>query len=388
MTQFLIKCFVKDRENTKDNFVRQNYGTLAGFVGIVCNIILFALKFTIGILTKSIAITADAINNLADSLSSVVAVISFKISNKAPDEDHPFGHGRTEYIAGLLVAFVILTVGLEFLQSSINTIINPTPINFNPILLVILAISMIGKIWLGAFNRHIGNVIQSPTLMATMQDSINDVITTGVVIIGMIASQFTTISVDGIIGVIVALFILWSGVNIAKDTLSPLMGQAADPEITKEIEQIICEMDDIIGVHDLIIHNYGVGKSLASIHAEVPADSDLVTIHNVIDIAEKIVWKKTGIYIVIHIDPIMLDDEFLNKIKSDIDKTIFSIDDSLSMHDFRVVDGAYKTNIFFDLVVPFSYNENDKEQLKSTIRNEICKINERYNVIITIEHTM
>ena len=388
MTKFIIKHFIPDYENVKNAAVRERYGTVSGIVGILCNILLFLVKLSIGLITSSISIAADAVNNLSDALSSVISLLGFKIANKAPDEAHPFGYGRTEYLAGLLVAFFIGVVGLEFAKSSVNRIINPEPVLFSPVLLLILAISILVKLWLGVFNKELGTCINSTVLLATMQDSLNDVITTSVVVVGMIASRFTSLPVDGYIGLVVALFILYSGIGIAKDTLSPLIGQAADPDIAKNIENIILGFDGVVGVHDLIIHNYGAGKSLASIHAEVPDTANFVQIHEVIDETEKAVWKQTGVFLVIHMDPVAIDNEHVNELKKLTLSVLNEIDNRLTMHDFRIVDGERNINLIFDVVAPFDYQKLKAEELIKNIRSGLKNHDKRYNAIITLDHQM
>lgn len=386
MTQFIIKHFIPNAENVKDSAVRERYGVVAGFVGIICNILLFLVKLSIGFLTSSISICADAVNNLSDALSSVISVLGFKLANKAPDKAHPFGYGRTEYIAGLIVAFFIGVVGVEFAKSSISRILHPQAVLFSPVLLFILTLSILVKLWIGLFNRELGKRINSTVLLATMQDSLNDVITTSVVVIGMLASKLTPLPIDGYIGLIVALFILWSGLGIAKDTLSPLIGQAADPNITQSIEQVVLSFDKIVGVHDLIVHNYGEGKSLASIHAEVADDSNLVEIHEVIDEAEKEVWRQTGVYLVIHMDPVALNNKHVNMLKNLTNSVLYRIDERLTMHDFRIVDGEHTINIIFDVVAPFEYQNERADKLIKDIQNELKFHDERYNAIITLDH--
>ena len=388
MTKALIRLFIRDAENTRDARVREQYGVLSGAVGIACNVFLFILKVVIGLVTGSISIAADAFNNLSDGLSCMISIVGFKVSGKAPDEKHPFGYGRTEYIAGLVVAFIIVLVGFEFFKTSIDRILHPAPVAFSLVLVVILAISMLVKLWMGAFNVQIGRRIDSPVLMAAGQDSRNDVITTGVVILGMVAGQFTTLPVDGYVGVLVAAFIVWAGFGIARDTVAPLLGEAADPEIARSIEKIVMESDYIVGVHDLIVHNYGAGRSLASLHAEVPSDSDFVAVHEVIDEAEKRVWQRTGVYVVIHMDPIDVNNEHVAALRGQVENVLQGIDESLSMHDFRVVDGERQINLIFDVVIPFSYDKEAQRDLLLTIRNELQKIDYRYNPVVTFDHQM
>ncbi len=388
MTQFIIRHFIPDADNVRDAQVRERYGVVSGIVGIFCNVFLFAIKLVIGLITGSISIAADAVNNLSDGLSSLISVVGFKLAGKAPDSKHPFGYGRTEYLAGLAVAFLIGMVGVEFAKTSIDHILHPSAVMFSPVLLVILALSMLVKLWMGAFNRNLGNRIDSTVLRAAMQDSINDVITTSVVIIGMIASQFTSIPADGYIGLIVAVFILWSGIGIARDTLSPLIGQAADPDIVQSIEDIVLSFDGIIGVHDLIVHNYGAGKSLASLHVEVPDSANFVAIHEVVDEAEKAVWQQTGVFLVIHMDPVSVDDEHIQQLRDMTLSAIVKIDNRLTMHDFRVVDGDRQINLIFDIVAPFEYQGEKQQQLLKEIRRALRARDRRFHAVITVDHQM
>lgn len=388
MTEFLIRHFVPGWQDTRDARVRERYGILSGFVGLFCNALLFAVKLVIGLLTGSISISADAVNNLSDGLSSLISIIGFKLASKAPDSKHPFGYGRSEYIAGFAVSFLILTVGLEFLKSSFSRVFHPTPVRFSPVLMGILLLSILVKLWMGLFNRRVGKAIQSAVLLAAMQDSINDVITTTVVIVGMVAGQFTNNPVDGYIGVLVALFILWAGWNIAKDTLTPLIGEGADPESAAEIESLVLSFPEIVGVHDLIIHNYGAGKSLASLHAEVPDSSDFVAVHEVIDEAEKLVWQRTGIYLVIHMDPISLNDERVNAAREMVYSALSELDERLSMHDFRMVDGKKQINLIFDVIIPFEYTPEQRRALRENLTDRIRQCDPRYNPVITLEHHM
>lgn len=388
MTAQLIRWFVPRADQTRDPHVRERYGLLAGGVGIVCNAFLCLMKLLIGMATHSISITADAINNLSDGLSSVISLIGFKLSGREPDQRHPFGYGRTEYIAGFVVAFLILQVGWSFLKSSVTRILHPEAVAFHPALLALLGLSMLIKLWMGAFNRHVGRAIQSPALLAAMQDSINDVITTAVVIIGMVVSRFTTLPVDGYIGVLVALFILWAGIGIARDTLGPLIGEAADPEVAEEIRSIVRGMPGILGVHDLIMHNYGAGRSLASLHAEVRHDVDLLRIHEVIDEAERLVWDKTGIFLVIHMDPVLIDDERVQELREIVIRQLKRIDERLTMHDFRVVDGKSRINLIFDVVTPFDYKGEARHALGDRIEEALRQEDSRYHAIITLDHPM
>ena len=388
MTNALIRIFIRDADNVKDGRVREKYGILSGAVGLACNLFLFALKLAIGLLTGAISIAADAFNNLSDGLSCLISIVGFKVSGKEPDAKHPFGYGRTEYIAGLIVSFIILLVGFEFFKTSFDRILHPAAVEASPVLIAILAVSMTVKLWMGAFNVSIGRRIDSPVLMAAGQDSRNDVITTAVVIVGIIAGKFTTLPVDGYVGVLVAAFILWSGFGIARDTVAPLLGEAADPDIAKEIERIVMQSDYIVGVHDLIVHNYGAGRSLASLHAEVPSDADFVAVHEIIDETEKRVKQLTGVYVVIHMDPIDVNDKHVAALREQTDHVLQNIDDTLSMHDFRVVDGKQQINLIFDVVVPFSYNDSKKRDLLMRIYDGLKAIDPRYNPVVTLDHQM
>lgn len=389
MTEFLIRRVLgEERDKTGDARVREKYGLLSGAVGLFCNFLLFAAKLLIGFATGAISIAADAINNLSDGLSSLISMIGFKVSGRAPDARHPFGYGRTEYIAGLIVSLLICVVGVQFLQTSVSRILHPEPVTFTVVAAVVLVMTMLVKLWMGAFNHCVGTRIDSPTLLAAMQDSINDVITTGVVLIGMVAGQFTTLPVDGVIGVLVALFIIWAGIGIARDTLSPLIGQAADHEVVKAIGDTVLECPGILGIHDLIVHNYGVGKSLASLHAEVPDTADIVAVHELIDEAERAVWEKTGVYTVIHMDPVRVGDPRIDAMRETTLNVLAKIDPALTMHDFRVVEGERRINLIFDVVVPFGYTDEKKEDIRTRIQTGLKACDKRYCPVVTLEHKM
>ena len=388
MITLLSRLFIPDYENYSSPKVRQAYGILTGSVGIFFNFFLFVLKIVAGMISHSIAITADAFNNLSDGLSCLISIVGFKVSGKEPDAKHPFGYGRTEYIAGLIVSFIIILVGFEFFKTSLDRILHPAAVAFSAVLMGILAVSMLVKLWMGAFNVNIGRRIDSPVLMAAGQDSRNDVVTTAVVVLGMVAGRFTTLPVDGYVGVAVAAFILWSGIGIAKDTVAPLLGEAADPVVARNIRRIVMESDYIVGVHDMIIHNYGAGRSIASLHAEVPSDSDFVAVHEEIDEAEKRVWQQTGVYLVIHMDPIDINNAYVNALREQTDGVLRQIDGQLTMHDFRIVDGKHQINLIFDVVVPFSYDEDAKRDLLMKIYDSLKAIDSRYNPVVTLDHQM
>ena len=385
MTDLLIRWFVPLGDEPDNPKTRLAYGRLAGMVGIAANAVLCLIKLFAGMVTHSISIMADAVNNLSDALSSVISLISFRLSGKAPDRKHPFGYGRTEYIAGLFVSMLIIFVGFEFVKSSVSRILSPEPVLFSWASIVLLVCSMLVKLWLGLFNRRIGTEIHSTVLMAAMQDSLNDVITTGVVLIGMLASRFTDLPVDGYIGVAVAVFILLAGYHFAKDAVSPLIGEHADPKLVEKIQNLVTSYDGILGVHDLIVHNYGEGRSFASVHAEVPADGDIVSIHETIDAIEHQAMNTLHIFLVIHMDPIQTNDERVHAVRRQTEHMLNNIDPVLSMHDFRMVEGGSQINLIFDVVIQ---DEHDPDELRVRIREELQQIDPRYNPVIIFDHTM
>lgn len=388
MTNFLIRLFVPNSEHASDPPVRRRYGQLAGVIGIAANLLLCIAKLLAGALTHSISIMADAINNLSDALSSVISLVSFHLSGKAPDRKHPFGYGRTEYIAGLFVSMLIIFVGFQFIKSSAERILNPSAVLFSWSSILLLAASMLVKLWLGLFNRQIGRKIHSTVLMAAMQDSLNDVITTGVVLIGMIASQFTSLPVDGYVGVLVALFILYAGYSLAKDALSPLIGENADPALAQEIEKLVLSYDGILGVHDLIVHNYGEGRLFASAHAEVSSDGDFIAVHEMIDAAEQRAMRELHVFLVIHMDPIEINNEKVQTARRQTAEILHRIDPTLTMHDFRMVDGENQINLIFDVVISHDFDGSSPDELRTTIQRELQTIDPRYHTVIVFDHTM
>lgn len=386
MTKFLLRTFIKDYENVTNHDVRQKYGMLGGFVGITCNIVLFLSKFIAGLLTSSIAITADSFNNLSDAGSSIVTLVGFKLAGAPADNEHPFGHGRIEYISGLIVSMVIILVGVELGKGSVEKIINAEDISFSIISLIILIGSILVKLWLGIFNKSLGERINSATMKATAMDSISDVIATSAVVLSILIYKFTGFNIDGYIGILVALFICYTGIQTAKDTLNPLLGEAPEKEFVKEIEDFVVAYPDIVGVHDLIVHNYGPGRRIISLHAEVPSKIDILKIHDTIDIIERDLHKRFDCEAVIHMDPIVVDDEVLNNTFKKVKEVIKSIDSNFSIHDFRMVTGDTHTNLIFDLEVPFNYKITDKD-IKQKISDEIKNINSKYELVISIDKT-
>lgn len=385
MQKILVKLFIRDSENTGDLKVRESYGTLGSITGIVVNVILAIIKYSAGVLSGSISVTADAINNLSDAGSSIISLIGVKLSAKPADKDHPYGHGRVEYISALGVSFFVLLMGIELFKSSVDKIINPVPVNFNWIALIILLVSILMKLWLGFFNKKLGEKINSAPMIAVMKDSFSDCLATAVALIAIVISAFSDINVDGYLGIIVAGFIFLAGFNILKDTMADLLGKPADKEFTEQIENKILSYDKIVGVHDMIVHDYGPGRKFASVHAEVSSKDDIMEIHDIIDLAERDIFNEYGIVISIHTDPIVTDDERINSLKDMTNDIIKEISDEMSIHDFRVVDGPTHTNLIFDLIVPHKFYLSNSQIVKN-IEDKLSKIDERYFVVITIEH--
>ena len=385
MHTILVKQFIKDYENTGDLKVREAYGTLGSITGIIVNIILAIAKYFAGIISGSISVTADAINNLSDAGSSIISLVGVKLSAKPADKGHPYGHGRVEYISALAVSFVVLLMGIELFKSSVDKIINPVPVRFNILSLVILAVSILAKLWLGFFNKKLGEKINSAPMMAVMKDSFSDCLATGVALASIIVSAFSDISIDGYLGVIVAGFIFLAGFNILRETMADLLGKPADKEFTEMVEKKILSYDKIVGVHDMIIHDYGPGRKFASAHAEVSSLEDIMEIHDIIDLAERDIMNEFGLIISIHTDPIVTDDERINSLKDMTNKIVKEVSDEMSIHDFRVVDGPTHTNLIFDLIIPHKFHLSN-EEIRKTIEDKLSKIDERYFVVITIEH--
>jgi cation diffusion facilitator family transporter len=387
LSQLLVSHFIKDNKNTQNEKVRGAYGYLGGTVGIIVNALLFAIKLSVGLITGSIAVTADAFNNLSDAASSVITIAGFKLASRPADEEHPFGHGRLEYISALIVSFMVMMVGFQFIKSSFDRIMNPTAVRFDLIPFILILVSIGAKVWLSSFNKFIGKSINSGALEASSMDALGDVFTSSCVALSLLISRWTTFPIDGYIGILVALFILYSGFSLTKDTLNPLLGEAPDPELVESIKAGVMSYDHINGVHDLVIHNYGPGRCMASIHAEIPCNISVVTIHEVIDKAEKELSKKLNIYLVIHMDPINTDSTEVNKVRVEIEALIKKFPLVKSMHDFRLVgDGEYK-NLIFDVVIEHTkgFKHEDEERLKKEIDKELKKMHSRYNAMITVD---
>ena len=385
MTEFLVRKFVKNHEQTEDIKVRTAYGMLSSVVGMICNVFLFAVKLTIGILMNSLAVMADAFNNLSDAASSVISFMSVKIAEKPADEKHPFGHGRVEYIAALIVSFLVIKVGVTLLKSSVGKLKNPEEIAFDLIPFLFLVLSVGVKLWMAFFNRKLGKRINSQVILAASADSLGDVVTTGATILSILVSCFAGVNIDAAAGLIVSLVVIWAGVGIARDTIEPLIGLSADPEIANKICEMVESYDGIIGTHDLIIHNYGPNRSMASIHAEVPRDIDIEVSHEIIDRIEREVSKKLNIFLVIHMDPVEVKDERVLAAKEQVGKVLRELDPEVTYHDFRVVWGEQRINLIFDILVPYSYDSAAEEELKERVSAGMKREDERYQCVITVD---
>ena len=382
MTSLLIKIFIRDSENTGNTRVRAAYGTLGSVTGITVNILLAAIKGLAGFLSGSISVTADALNNLSDALSSVIALFGVRISAKPADREHPYGHGRIEYISALAVAFFILLMAFELFKSSVKKIISPSPVTFSVISVVILLISILLKLWLGFFYGKLGKKTNSTTMKAVMKDSFGDCLATSAALTAVIFGQKT----DGYLGLLVACFILISGIGILKETMNKLLGNPPDKEFVEKIKNKILSFDGITGVHDLIIHDYGPGRLFASAHAELSADSAFEDAHDIIDHIEREIKNEYGILLSIHPDPITIGDKKTDELKKLTEDIVNGICNGMSIHDFRIVDGPTHTNLIFDLVVPYDLNL-DSNKICRSVEDELSKIDERYFALITVEHS-
>lgn len=386
MTELLVRCFIKESENIHDAKVRQSYGRLSGFVGIVCNLILFVFKLLAGFMTGAVSIMADAFNNLSDAASSVVTLIGFHMAGKPADLDHPFGHGRIEYLCGLFVASAILMTGFELLKTSVDKILHPTELSFSVISVVILIASILMKMWMSRFNFKLGHKIDSEAMKATATDSLSDCISTAAVLVGVVVLVATGKNIDGFIGVLVALFVCFAGFNAAKDTIQPLLGQAPDPELVENIKKRVMSEDMILGIHDLIIHDYGPGRRMISLHAEISYKEDILEAHDLIDNVERDLMQEFQCSAIIHMDPVVTDDDELNHMKEKVQELVKTLDPSWMIHDFRMVRGNTHTNLIFDLVVPTDVLK-DKEAIESKVKNLIHIMDSHYYAVITVEQS-
>ncbi len=386
MGELILKIFVENKDLSELK-KRERYGIVSGIVGILCNIILSVSKFFIGVISNSVSIMADGINNLSDASSNIVTILGTKLANKPVDAEHPFGHGRMEYISALVVAFLIFLMGFELGKSSIEKIINPQEVTFSIVSLVVLILSIVIKLWLAGFNDKIFKKTNNVNAKAVKQDSLNDCLATFAAIIALLISSFTDfIYADGIIGLIVAFVVVLAGIDIIKDIVGNLLGKAPDPELVKSIEDLMTKEKWIYGVHDLIIHDYGPGRIIASAHAEVPCDADILEVHEVIDRVEKEINSKLNIVICIHMDPIAVNDENINRYKKIISEVIEEYDKDFKFHDFRIVEGKKQTNVIFDLVIPYKYEKTNDVILKE-LREKVKEKKKEINLVITIEHS-
>lgn len=385
MLDQLTKRFIKNPEDTHNQAVREAYATLAGWMGMAINLLLFLIKLPLGFAMGSIAVTSDAFNNLSDMGSSLISIIGARLSNKRPDGEHPLGHGRYEYIASLAVALLILLVGIELFRESLRQILNPEPLTLRVGLMVLLALSIALKIFMYAYNRGWGKRIDSGILLAAAQDSINDVIATSAVLVSLILSRWVDFPIDGLAGLLVSVFICYSGFQIARETIDLLLGKRPDPKLLAAIQAIVLSGEDVTGAHDLLVHDYGPGRLMATIHAEVPDDADIVAIHEVIDELERRVMRELSVPLVIHIDPISTRSEATNEMRDRIEEMLRGIDDRLTMHDFRMTGGSKSIKCIFDLAIPHDMNENSRKQVLAAIEGGIRALDPRCTCVIHVD---
>lgn len=365
---------------------RTRYGKLSGRIGIVANIILAVSKLVIGLISGMVSIVADSVNNFSDASSSIVSLIGFKLASKPADDEHPFGHARYEYISGLVVAFLVMIAGVELLKSSFEKILNPTEIDFSVAMFIVLVISILVKIGLAIFNFRIGKKIKSQVIIATAEDSRNDVVSTSAVLIAALISYFAHINLDGIMGTLVALFVLYSGIGLIKDAIAPLLGEAPDEELVNEIEKKIMSYEGVIGTHDLMVHDYGPGRRFASVHVEVPAERDVLECHELIDMIEEDFKKEGKVEVVIHYDPIVTSDDRVSTIREYLKNQVSEIDSNLSIHDLRLVPGEKNTNVIFDCVIPYSCSVGEDEVLKEIHKRLHAKYPD-HTAVIKVDHS-
>ena len=383
MTNFLIKLFIKDK-NVKDPKVRTKYGTLSSLTGIVVNFILSITKVVIGIISNSMSIISDGLNNITDAGSSVITMIGFKMSQKKVDDDHPWGHGRMEYIAAFIVDMLIVLVGIELFKSSIDKIINPVMPDISTITITILVIAIIAKLWLFFFYNKIAKTINSEAIKGNAYDSISDVISTFVVLLSAIVAKFANVSIDGYVSILVSIFILYTGFKALKETVDILLGSKPDPELVKGIEEFTKKYDMIVGIHDMMIHDYGPGRKIVSFHAEVPANSDICMAHDIIDQMEQDIYDEFNCITTIHMDPIEVDDEEINKMREITEKIVKEINENYSIHDFRMTNGGGRINLIFDLVIPRG-EKVDSDKLKAQVQQKIHSENPKYYAVPKVE---
>lgn len=383
MVTLLAKFFI--REDDDKSKVRQRYGMLCGILGIVLNVLLFIGKFVAGKLSSSVAIMADAVNNLSDAGSSFVTLIGFKLAGQKPDTEHPYGHGRMEYISGLIVAAAILLMGYELVKESIGKILNPQETEFSGLVAMILLVSIAMKVYMFFYNYSVAKKIDSAAMSATAKDSLSDSVATGVVLLTMLVGHYTNLHIDGYCGLLVAMLIFYAGYTAAKDTLNPLLGQKASEEFEQEIEDIVMAHEEVCGIHDLFVHDYGPGRQIISLHAEVSADSDIMVIHDVIDNIENELRLKLGCDATIHMDPVVTNDIRVSETKETVIEIVKAMDERLTIHDFRMVEGPSHTNLIFDVVAPFNFRLNDEELVKEIFANVQKSLGTTYFTVIKVD---
>lgn len=384
MTDLILRIFVRDHKNTEDPAVRDKYGRVAGAVGIVTNFLLFLMKIIVGTVFHSVSVTADAVNNLTDSGSSVVTLIGFKMASKPADEKHPFGHARIEYLSGVIVSFIVIFLGLQLGMSSIEKILTPEENALTPVALVVLVISILAKLWQCLFYRKVGRMIKSESVEATSKDSRNDVIATSVVLLGAVITMLTGVNLDGYMGAAVALFIVFSGVQLTISTADPLLGQAPEGELVQTITEKMLSYPGIIGMHDLAVHNYGVGRCFASAHCEVDAKNDILVSHDLIDNIERDFSRDLCIHMVIHLDPVIVGDARTDALHRKVQSLVTALYPTVTIHDFRVIWGVTHSNIVFDAAVPFSVKDSDAV-ITQKLEAEIQKLDPDYRTVVTID---
>lgn len=384
MITILSRWFIKNHEEYTNPDVRRAYGVLTGAVGIILNVILFAGKYLAGFLSGSVSVMADAFNNLSDAGSSFITLLGFHLAGKKPDPEHPFGHGRIEYISGLIVSMLIIVMGVELLKTSVQKIMNPQQMEISLITVLVLLASIVVKVYMSLYNRSYGKKLDSSAMKATATDSLSDCITTTVVLLSMLVYQFLHVNLDGWSGLVVAFFILIAGISSARDTLSPLLGEAPDEEFVKEVEQMVMNHPDVVGVHDMVVHNYGPGRVMISLHAEVPGNQDIYSLHDEIDLIERELKQKFQCEAVIHMDPIATDDERVMGLRKEVEVLVKEYDMELTIHDFRMVEGPTHTNLIFDVVVPQGYKKTD-EEISSEIARRITEKWHNYFAVIKME---
>lgn len=386
MISLLAKWLIPNHQNTADAAVRRAYGQLCGVVGIVLNVLLFAGKFVAGTISGSIAITADAFNNLSDAGSSVVTLLGFRLAGKKPDPEHPFGHGRFEYLSGLVVSALILLMGVELAKSSLDKIAHPEPVEFSVVAIVILLASIAVKFYMSLYNRRVGKKINSSAMVATAIDSLSDTISTAAVLVAMVVGKFSGLMIDGWVGMVVALFILYSAIRSAMETMDPLLGQPPEPEFVHSIEELVLSHDEICGIHDLVVHDYGPGRVMISLHAEVPASGDILELHDVIDSIEVELQEQLDCEAVIHMDPIVTDDALTTELRMKMAALVREVDERATIHDFRMVVGPTHTNLIFDAVVPYG-GEKTAGQIEAEIKQKVRQMEGTYFAVVRVEHS-